>query len=261
MLLRNRLRVLVLGGAVAVLGGAAQPAAAQYHDPNPPPADPPASTITLTANKTDVTFRQRVILRGKIDPAPGDRHAYVEIAAQTIPEEQYDDPVHFGAKLSADGTFAVSYRPSTNKRFTATVRYQSPDAESTSAPVTVFADYGLRTYWRRVRGGLLELAMLIRAPSGTGYGMNTFPGRTAWFYGFHRGDRFARRLVGLRMFSTDPESSNGRAGAYAKRRLRAARGIQFMFACVPEPRPDVWGRPTDPIQRRCGHRRLRLPTR
>ncbi len=240
------------GWIVAVLGLLVLPgpASAQYSDPVPPPT----KTVTLSANHVDVFYGERVTFTGRVDPPPGRDEDQTVTIGSIVPGIPYSDrPVGSPAKVAADGTFSVRYKPESNRRYTAVYRQGSKNVFS--APLVVYTDLLLKVYWRRLRGSRIEMAMLGPPALIVDYWNHD----TVHFYGFRRGQRRARRIARTRIYYTDEESSEGRVAAYAKRRVHRAKRIQYVFACRHERRPDIWGRPDDPVSKRCGRRYLLLP--
>jgi hypothetical protein len=89
--------------------------------------------------------------------------------------------------------------------------------------------------------------------------IDSYTGKKVVFYGYrHKRAHAARRLFATRIFYTS-DSSSGRPAAYALRRVKRARRIHYVFACLPETRPNSFGRPDDPLVRQCGRARVSWP--
>ncbi|HEX8207278.1 MAG TPA: hypothetical protein VF587_14550 [Solirubrobacteraceae bacterium] len=278
---RAVLLVAVLGAGMlgAVVAGSGGPAAAQIPglpgtqtETQPPETQPPPETqttetqppppeperrpltITLAIDKTDVWSGHAVVLSGRVDPVPEHPEKALVQISSFVPGVEYSDSSAGQARLEPDGTYRVVHHPRSNLDYQAVVYSDGEDA--TSAPVRVYADYLPRVAWRKLKGSRIEAAMIL---SVTAEVIDYFSGHLLSFYGLRsRRSRTARRIARTRMVYTNNYSS-GRAAAYIKRRVRGARRIRYVFACVHERRPDVFGRPDDPIQRQCGRRRIRAP--
>jgi hypothetical protein len=217
----------------------------------------PPPKVTLTVDKTDIVWGQRVKLRGTVEPRPEQGERPIIKIGTMIPGVEYSEG-GFDVRVKPDGTFAAKHRPDSNLQYTAGYPTTGSSGGGVySEPVMVYTDYGPQIEWRRLRGGVVEAGMLVRAPAGSG--LDYLGGRIAYFYGFRRGSRVARLAARTRVFYTDPYSSAGRAAAYVKRKVRGGRRIQYMFACVALRHVRLWGRPDDPIRRQCGRRVVRLP--
>jgi hypothetical protein len=213
------------------------------------------STLTLAVDKTDVLSGQQVVLSGRVTPVPPPDDpgmGFVRIMAQTPGEDSSDVAVE--GHLAPDGTFRLVHKPKWNLIYTATAFVGT--GELVSAPVEVYADYVPEVTWRHRSHGRIEAAMQLSVKAEV---IDYFDRHFVDFYGFRsKRSRVARRLFRARMFYPR-DDSEARASAYVLRHVRGARRIHYVFACVPEPRPDNFGRPDDPIQRGCGHSRLALP--
>ena len=240
-------------GAVALLAAcSAQVASAA--DP------PPKPKVTLRVGRTDVRYGNHVTFRGRIAPPPAPGATARFELNSVVPGIEYSDDFAGEGDVRPDGTFKLKRRLEHNARYTALVTVRPKDGVSRdyeSNPVTVYVDYDIRTFWRRVAGGVIEAAMRIRTPAGAG--LDYLGGRRAYFYGLRtKSDTSARRLFRARIYYTR-DDSNGHAAAYAKRSKPKAGWVKFAFWCVPAEHPLMWGRPHDPFQTRCGRKRLRLP--
>jgi hypothetical protein len=211
--------------------------------PSPAPAPPPTQyTLTLAVDKPDVLSGQQVVLSGSLQPPPANSQR-VRI--------HYARGGELRARVAPDGSFSVTHKPRTNMTYVATVDVGRPEP-ITSGRVAVFADYVPRIYWRHRARGRVEAVMILSVSE---HVRGDLRGDPVHFYGYRsRRSPVARRLFTARMFYYKRHAT-----AYALRRVRGARRINYMFACLPERRPDNWGRPDDPVQTQCGRARLRLP--
>ena len=254
MALRRRIGTALVAALCCAIAPAA--AHAQYEDPNkpPPPQPPPKPTVTLAVDHEDVRYKKPIKLTGRIDPPPGpDKKVYISISTE-VPGVEHSDSSAGAVKLNRDGTFESTWRPEHNARYTAVVHIEDHQPTLYSNPVTVYVDYDARTYWRPRKGGMIEALMLIRTPAGAS--LDYLAGRWAYFYGLRsRRDKAARRLFRARIYYTR-DDSNGHPAAYAKRRVSKPSGVKYMFSCVPNKKPVMWGRPDDPFQTRCGRSRF-----
>ena len=268
---------MLAAAAVAAGGGAAAaqlpplptptPTSTPTPSPTPEPTPSPTPTptpgpaplrVTIRVDRQDVFRAQRVRISGRVEPPPaGSEQVFVEVESD-LPGLATSQETVGRPRVAADGTFRIDHRPDRNTRYFARATNGATEARGTSEPVMVYADYRVRTLWRPRKGGRLEAVLLLSNTPGSGF----LVGKPAYFYAFRRRtDRFARRVLSTRVRSTNRGSDGGRSVAYSLKRVRSAGRIRFLFGCVRERRPDIFGRPDDPIQRQCGRTRLRLPTR
>jgi hypothetical protein len=237
-----------VAAAVTVAGVLVSPPASGQENPSP-------RTVTLTVDRTDILYGQRVRLSGRIDPPPDPSKTDVSFST-LIPGQRYSDSTTGPAKLAADGTFTYVDRPRTNLRYAVYVNEEDEDIYY-SPPVRVYVESTPRVFWRRRPGGVIEAVMRMRPMAGDG--LDYLDRRTAHFYGLRRPtSRVARHVLKGRVFYPRDDST-ARPHAYAKRKVRHARRIRLMLACVPEPHADSWGRADSPFRLQCGRRLMRLP--
>jgi hypothetical protein len=192
---------------------------------------------------------QQVVLSGSIQPPP-ERSISVRVYYARGNKVEEDGRIG-GARVGPDGTFRVLHKPRTNVTYWATAD-PSGTAPVSSGRVPVFADYVPRIYWRHRARSRIEAVMILSVSQNV---RGDLKGDPVYFYGYRsRRSRTARRVLSARMFYYKRHAS-----AYVLRRVRGARRINYMFACLPERRPDDFGRPDDPLQTQCGRSRLVLP--
>jgi len=118
-----------------------------------------------------------------------------------------------------------------------------------SAPVAVYAQLRPRFSRRELAGPRFRERVTITGPRSV-----RLRARREHFYVVRTGHRLARRQASSRLRRVAP----GVHVAAATLRYRTSRRTTVVLACYRERTPDPWGR-TDPIDPRCGAKRLRLP--
>src|SRR3954464_4292925 len=142
------------------------------------------------------------------------------------------------SKTGAKGGFAFKVKPDRN------TRYRVVTENGGSKRRTVFVHLAGKVRRKAVGPARFRDTLKLVGPADTPYA-----GRRVFFYKLSHGGKRARRVARARLLGL----GHGRFRASAVLHLRSRRA--HTLVCMPETKPDAWGRPA-PIDRACGARRL-----